>query len=321
MPGYYDGLSGESSSSDGSESEQDEHFTADQLLRQPPSRCDRSSHEEDNHRCIVHVDVDCFYCQCEMIDRNLPEDRPLAIGQKHIIVTCNYAARRLGVQKLELRDKAYAKCPSLLILEGSDLTRYRIHARKIYEAFRKACKNIMPSLPVCKGSMDEMMADLTLACQSGTWLDTPPQRDLPIYVYGDQDQEETVLTEDQTGASVTVREKIASRSPDNEHHCQLSAKLRRATTLATQIRESILQETGFRVTCGVSTNPLLSKLASGLRKPGTVNLLYPWRAAQLLENMPIRKLNGVGHQTLKLLRPCLLRHFPGRREPIIWQCR
>ena len=47
-------------------------------------------------RSIVHVDVDCFYCQCEQVDG--PPDyreRPLAIGQKHIVVTCNYLARAI----------------------------------------------------------------------------------------------------------------------------------------------------------------------------------------------------------------------------------
>jgi nucleotidyltransferase/DNA polymerase involved in DNA repair len=37
----------------------------------------------------VALDVDCFYVQCEEIDRNLrgKNPRPLAIGQKHIIVS------------------------------------------------------------------------------------------------------------------------------------------------------------------------------------------------------------------------------------------
>lgn len=70
-------------------------------------------------RSIVHLDVDCFYCQCEEIDG--PPDfkeRPIAIGQKHIVVTCNYIARREGVKKLQCRIEAMRKCPNLLIIEG-----------------------------------------------------------------------------------------------------------------------------------------------------------------------------------------------------------
>lgn len=327
MP-YYEDLSGCSSQGDDSEN-------SDEEVERRNS--DRGSHErfstkwqpkdkdEDeaiiDDRCILHVDVDCFYCQCEMIDRKIPEDRPFAIGQKHIIVTCNYAARRLGIKKLELREKAYEKCPNLLILEGSDLTRYRIHARKIYDTFRSACKRISSKIAVCKGSMDEMMADLTCANaeESGTICSTNDFSESNIYVYGEQGQEQTVLTEDQTGDSVVVVE--VGSSSTSTSHSPLAARLQQAALLALKIRASILEETGFRVTMGISSNPLLAKIASGLKKPGSVNLLYPWRCKHLMEHMPIRKLEGAGRRTLQMLHPCLVRHFPQRTEPVVWTCR
>ena len=250
--------------------------------------------------------------------------RPFAIGQKHIIVTANYTARRLGVKKLELRETAYTKCPNLLILEGSDLTRYRIHARRIYDAFRNACKQISTALPVAKGSMDEMTADFTLACTdinnasaSKKWNNSS------IYVYGEIGTEQTVLTEDQTGDSVVVVEDHATNhSRDAAHNDPTTvARLQYSASLALRIRTCILQETGFCVTVGVSTNPLLAKLASGLKKPGTVNLLYPWRSKQLLEHLPLRKLHGAGRRTLQVLDPCLRKRFPNRKEPIVWTCR
>ena len=253
-----------------------------------------------------------------MIDRKLPEDRPFAIGQKHIIVTCNYAARRCGVQKLESRERAYAKCPNLTIFEGSDLTRYRIHGRNIYDSFRKACKQLCPRLPVAKGSMDEMMADLTLACHEDEMED---QIDSNVYIYGEQSREQTVLTEDQTGDSVVVVEYNEQRRDRDHRHATVTAQLKQAASLAVRIRASILQETGFRVTMGVSINPLLAKLASGLKKPGLVNLLYPWRSERLLEHLPLRKLHGAGRRTLQVLQPCLVEHFPDRKEPVVWTCR
>eukprot|EP00977_Amphora_coffeiformis_P001542 scaffold296_cov102-Amphora_coffeaeformis.AAC.30 len=304
MEYYYDDLSDCSSREDDSESDQDDD--------EPRQRQQKMS-----DRMILHVDVDCFYCQCEMIDRDLPEERPFAIGQKHIIVTCNYAARRCGVQKLELREKAYAKCPSLIIFEGSDLTRYRIHARKIYDSFRKACKELCPQFAVAKGSMDEMMADLTLACRE---TGVKGETDSSVYIYGDQVREQTVLTEDQTGDTVVVVDYNEQRHDRGHHHAIAAAKLRQAASLAVQIRASILQDTGFRVTMGVSSNPLLAKLASGLKKPGVVNLLYPWRSARLLEHLPLRKLHGAGRRTLQVLQPCLVKRFPDRKEPVVWTC-
>jgi len=154
-----------------------------------------------DHRCIVHVDVDCFYCQCEHQDRNIPADRPMAIGQKQIVVTCNYAARDVGVTKLQSRTDAFIRCPNLLIVEGSDLERYRIHARKIYECFRRTCKEIHPDIAVCKGSMDEMMADFSVACKGDQTTADDIEFLQQVHIYGESGNEKTIVREDQPGAS------------------------------------------------------------------------------------------------------------------------
>lgn len=314
MPGYYDDLSDCSSRDDGSESE--EEGQKDEPRVSGPTQCEAQ-------RRVLYVDVDCFYCQCEAIDRKLSDDRPFAIGQKHIIVTCNYAARRRGVKKLELREKAYSKCPELVIFEGSDLTRYRIHSRAIYDAFRRACKQLCPQLPVAKGCMDEMMADLGLVCNRPDTAklvnETVDLND--VYIYGERGQEQTFLTEDQTGDSVVVMEDRDHTRRNHRYDVVTAAQLQHAASLAVQIRASILRDTGFRVTVGVSSNRLLAKLASGLKKPGIVNLLYPWRSNRLLEHLPLRKLDGAGRRTLQVLHPCLTRRFPGRKTPVVWTCR
>ena len=168
---YYDDLSGDSSDGGGEESESDEDHGFEPASASSMVRAQQAAHEDDegeDTRCIVHADVDCFYCQCETLDRRLDPLRPLAIGQKHIVVTCNYAARESGVTKLMLREEAYRRCPHLLIVEGSDLERYRIHARNIYESFRRTCQKLRPGSKVAKGSMDEMMADLSFFSSSST---------------------------------------------------------------------------------------------------------------------------------------------------------
>jgi nucleotidyltransferase/DNA polymerase involved in DNA repair len=161
----------------------------------------------DNHRdnalwsrSILHIDIDCFYVQCEEIDRGMRDgnreelDRPLAIGQKHIVVTCNYVARSRGVTKLMSKTDAMRICPDLRIVDGSDLRRYRTHSRSVYEAFRVAVQKEVGSilntfsgngesrgararrqeqqqqisdieqfLPCKRNAMDEMMADVSTA--------------------------------------------------------------------------------------------------------------------------------------------------------------
>ena len=50
-------------------------------------------------RVIAYFDVDCFYAQCEQL-RAGPRLAGKAVGvtQKFLVVTCNYAARAIGVR-------------------------------------------------------------------------------------------------------------------------------------------------------------------------------------------------------------------------------
>jgi nucleotidyltransferase/DNA polymerase involved in DNA repair len=354
MTSYYEGLSGDSSSSDDDDEESDidiEDVNDDDDDERKSPATNRSAAAaaaaSSKTRCILHLDVDCFYGQCEHIDRNIPVDRPLAIGQKHIIVTSNYAARAYGVGKLESRDAALAKCPGLLIVEGSDLEQYRKHAWKIYRSFRQACQEEChhgsAHVAVSKGSgMDEMMADLSAAVDVSLAGDTATSStaaaaassilsESNVYVYGEQGTSETtVLTEDQSGASAVVVSGSAYHPYDDDGDGDepIQRRLRRASEIAVRIRRRVLEETGFTTTLGISVNPLLAKLAGGLKKPHTVNILYPWRAPPLLASMPLRKIPGIGSRTIKALNPCLLAQHgqqlhrqQQQQQPPFWTCR
>lgn len=339
---YYDDLSGDSS--DGGESHSDEEeahcFDSVESFGLPRTKRRSSQFEDDDDdtdRSIVHADVDCFYCQCEMLDRSQDPSRPLAIKQKHIVVTCNYAAREAGISKLCLCDEAMRKCPHLLLVEGSDLERYRIHGRKIYESFRRACHELVPNGKVAKHYMDEMIADLSLpktnsiettssagvAATTSTAIDSRIACTKDVYVYGYSDNgssHTTVLTEDQSGAQTVVH--AARVAPSTKQDPLVLQRLTETAALAFKIRERILSETGFTITMGISTNVLLAKLASGLKKPGKVNVLPPGQGAQLLvEKMPLRKIPGVGSRTIKVLVPCLTaRHGERDLSSSPWTC-
>ena len=268
-------------------------------------------------RYILHVDVDCFYCQCEIQDRQIPKEKPFAIGQKHIIVTSNYAARAMGVKKLQSRTAAYEACPQLLIIEGSDLEPYRLYARKIYQAFREACKSIHPGISVRRGFMDEMVADLSVAAVSGRDNHVGTE---DFYIYGEKERETITMTEDQTGASSKIVGAAHVRCMSaSERAC--AQRLETAAQIAFRIRQQILRTTGFTTTMGLSTNPLLAKIAVGLKKPATVNVIYPWRSQSLLASMPLRMIPGVGRTTVKALHHCFERqNNPNAPQPDFWTC-
>jgi DNA polymerase iota len=280
-------------------------------------------------RIILHADVDCFYCNCEVIDRKLDPARPLAIGQKHIIVTCNYAARAMGITKLMDRKTAQEIGGStLFIVDGSDLQRYRIHGRKIYETFRRNIKCMHPESLVRKGCMDEMMADISSLQVPSVVVGTD---DLivtaqDVFVYNDSNNEKSsviTLVEDQTGESTT----IVNRNNENNSHflpgVEFQKKLCNAASVALKVRQSVLNETGFSITIGLSYNPMMAKIGSGLRKPGKVNVLSPSPISQqLIQSMPLRKIPGIGSRTMKALVPCLeQRHGIKGGNDLPWICR
>jgi nucleotidyltransferase/DNA polymerase involved in DNA repair len=364
MPfGYFDGLSADEAASDEEDDNEDESSCED---------CDdHDDHGDPRMRIVVvHADVDCFYCQCEQLDRQIAAEQPLGIGQKHIIVTCNYAARQYGVTKLMLKEDALRKCPLLLIIDGSDLTRYRQHSRRIYESFRTACQELIPknknnnACAVRKGCMDEMIMAVEQASAlvvlggaarggagephegdhqhqrksaSGSYSSTirstgsspsaTKTEKTDIYVYGEHPSVDAMirLTEDQTGAETMVHEHHHPAADHRTDHALLQ-QLHQTATLVQAIRQRILSQTGFAVTMGVSTNPFLAKLACGLRKPGIVNILAPDQCPPLVAAMPLRKITGVGRQTVRVLEPFLLSqqldgHQHHGRTDHCWTCR
>ncbi|XP_017504155.2 DNA polymerase iota isoform X4 [Manis javanica] len=93
-------------------------------------------------RVIVHVDLDCFYAQVEMISNPELKGKPLGVQQKYLVVTCNYEARKLGVKKLMNVGDAKEKCPQLVLVNGEDLTPYREMSYKVTGIGYKTTKRL-----------------------------------------------------------------------------------------------------------------------------------------------------------------------------------
>ena len=107
-------------------------------------------------RTIIHVDIDCFYAQVEMIRNPELRNLPLGVQQKHIVVTCNYVARKRGVKKLSFVSDAKKKCPDLVLVNGEDLTVYREFSGKIHLLLTREFTPMVERL-----GMDENFLDVT----------------------------------------------------------------------------------------------------------------------------------------------------------------
>ena len=64
-------------------------------------------------RCILHLDLDCFYAQVESKRLGLPEEAPLAVQQWSGLLAVNYAARAKGIKRGMRVDEAKTICPTL----------------------------------------------------------------------------------------------------------------------------------------------------------------------------------------------------------------
>lgn len=275
-------------------------------------------------KTILHLDVDCFYCQAEEIRNPQLAGKPFAVGQKQIVVTSNYIARALGVQKLMSRNMAKEICPSLIIIEGSDLEPYRSASQSIYQVFREAVKELNSNNSCKKGGMDECFADITPSIREA---DQNYNRTTSVWIYGEDEKSSNVeIREDQSGSSAKIEFKLQNPqlcSPwgSEEELRQCKTNLFIGAILATDIQEKVRSQTRFSVTIGVSVSPMLAKIASGLKKPRSCNILYPDRSGTLIANMPLRRIPGLGSQTLKRIIPALEKYNGARKENTIWTCK
>jgi DNA polymerase-4 len=74
-----------------------------------------------------------------------------------------------------------------------------------------------------------------------------------------------------------------------------------ATRLARQLQRRIWEKTRLTASAGVSFNPFLAKVASGVQKPSGLTVIPPERAREFLDALPIRKFYGVGPATAEKL--------------------
>ena len=107
-----------------------------------------------SRRIVAHFDVDAFYSQVEELRDPRLRGRPMAVTQKFLIVTANYAARSAGLKKLMSTKKAKALCPEVALVSGEDLTPYRACAKKVRAALERfgTCEKL---------GLDECWVDLT----------------------------------------------------------------------------------------------------------------------------------------------------------------
>jgi len=76
----------------------------------------------------------------------------------------------------------------------------------------------------------------------------------------------------------------------------------RATAIAQEIRQRILDETQLTASAGISVNKFLAKVASDVNKPNGQFLIHPTQVDEFTANLDIKKFFGIGKVTAEKLR-------------------
>lgn len=220
----------------------------------------------EHSKSIIHIDVDCFYAQVEML-RN-PELRtvPLGIQQKNIVVTSNYEARNYGVQKCMLVTDALKVCPNLKLVSGEDLHNYRAASNKIFEIL------LSWKCPVEKLGMDENFIDVTKLVQERV---KSGNQTLVGHIYNQMNM---------------------------ECPCGCHTRLSIASQIASDIRQKIYNDLGFTTCAGIAHNKLLAKLICPFRKPNDQTTILPDHAVEFMSTLQsVRCIPSIGSKTTETL--------------------
>ncbi|KAL2913976.1 hypothetical protein HK105_206567 [Polyrhizophydium stewartii] len=240
---------------------------------------------------------------------------------QQIIVTCNYEARRRGVGKLQLLSEALRVCPDLVLVDGSDIGRYRRMSNKIHRLVNLLINGaavadsdpLEPSSPppvatVERMGLDELFVDVTelvrrhLDSDEATiWPDGTCVFRLPGMLDAARESQR-----DGSQSNVAASAGFAYSPKDWCGHilgseCDAALDpahlllLRTASHVCGEVRAAIYNN--FDLTCsgGIARCKLLAKLAAAQNKPNmqTVFLDSPQSLA-VFDSTDIRKIPGIG---------------------------
>ncbi|XP_012148103.1 DNA polymerase iota [Megachile rotundata] len=229
-------------------------------------------------RTIIHIDVDCFYAQVEMLRHPEFEGKPLGVQQKNIVVTSNYLAREYGIKKCMSVQEALKLCPGLNLVNGEDLTNYRHFSDKILEVLHQFTPLVE------RLGFDDNFLDATSLVQK--YMNPGNESDLNM----------SISMEDETPIGEVFG------SVEEECPCGCHARLIIATKIAAEIRQRIHKELHVTCSAGIAHNKLLAKLVGSLHKPNQQTLIFPCNAPALLSSIgSVSKIPGVGQKTTQLL--------------------
>lgn len=271
-----------------------------------------------NSRCILHIDLDCFYCQVEQVRLGIPFDTPAAVQQWHGLIAVNYAARQKGIKKMTNVTEARKLCPGIQLLHVAtyaehdtepkyyqnpdrsthkvSLDAYRNASRDIFKIFHKHCDKIQ------KIGTDEGFMDVTEKVNQR--LIERYINKMPELLDRLQDEECGVhVNWDKLGCIIESKEEEQRRlNPDmdsleSEHwnpttwrDLQLSV----GAELAAEIRKEVYDKLRYFCSAGIAHYKVVAKLCSNKNKPNKQTVLRESAQLDFMHDTPFNKIRNLG---------------------------
>ncbi|XP_029046096.1 DNA polymerase iota [Osmia bicornis bicornis] len=229
-------------------------------------------------RTIIHIDVDCFYAQVEMLRHPEFDGKPLGVQQKNLVVTSNYLAREYGIKKCMSVQEALKLCPELTLVNGEDLTNYRHFSDKILEVLHQFTPLVE------RLGFDDNFLDVTSIVQK--YMNSGNESEINM----------NISMEDEAPVGEVFG------PADEECPCGCHTRLIIASKIAAEIRQKVYKELQVTCSAGIAHNKLLAKLVGSLHKPNQQTLIFPCSGPMLLSSIgSVSKIPGVGQKTTQLL--------------------
>ncbi len=115
-------------------------------------------------KIIAHIDMDCFFCQCEEKKNPRLKGKPVIVGstgERGVVSAANYEARKYGVYSATPISKARQLCPAGFFLPVNR-SLYLEESSKIMTALLSISDDIE------QVSVDEAYIDITALCQGNS---------------------------------------------------------------------------------------------------------------------------------------------------------
>ncbi|CBH15122.1 DNA polymerase eta, putative [Trypanosoma brucei gambiense DAL972] len=277
-------------------------------------------------RCIVHIDMDCFYAQVEAVRLGVDcRTEPYVLSQWGNLIAVNYPARKFGIGRFDTVTDALEKCPHVKISHvatyAAGEVEYRYHEnpskqthKVALEPYREASRKIFRILDsfdgveVEKGSVDEAFLDVTKAAhmKQGEMGLLSSQGELRLEDVADPTT--IVIPSRQAEIAAWLKEHGREFSDvfDVTLHPQPTAEnmslLAAASRVVWTIRQKIYDELRYDCSAGIAHNKLLAKSISARHKPNQQTLLFPDCVASVMWDLPFKSIRGFGGKFGEVVR-------------------